>query len=79
MTAFFKEAIANYGDYARQAKRPNDPGLALAFFGGCIGITTDIQVDDPAIFAAVRQSMSEAFDIDADSVKMDHGGLRLLD
>lgn len=138
MTAFFKEAISNYGEYARQAKRPNDLGLALAFFFGvCIGITTDNQVDDPAIFAAARQmdvilaeqtavgsapdakkeemahtlaclatfalagvtqaeeegnsegaesfrelarqSMSEVFGIDVDSVKMDHGGLRILD
>jgi len=138
MTAFFNEALANYGDYARQAKRPNDLGLAMAFFFGvCIGITTDNQVDDPAIFAAARQmdvvlaeqtgvgsapdakkeemahtlaclatfalagvtqaeeednpegaesfrelarqSMSEVFGIDVDSVKMDHGGLRILD
>ncbi len=56
MTAFFKEALANYGDYARQAKRPNDLGLAMAFFFGvCIGITTDNQVDDPAIFATARR------------------------
>jgi len=138
MTAFFKEALANYGTYALQAKRPNDLGLALAFFFGvCIGITTDNQVDDPAIFAAARQmdvvlaeqtgvgsapdakkeemahtlaclatfalagvtqaeeegnsegaesfrelarqSMSEVFGIDVNNVKMDHGGLRLLD
>ena len=56
MTAFFSQALANYGDYSRQAKRPNDLGLAMAFFFGvCIGITTDNQVDDPAIFATARQ------------------------
>ena len=56
MTAFFNEALANYRDYSIQAKRPNDLGLALAFFFGvCIGITTDNQVDDQAIFATARQ------------------------
>lgn len=56
MTAFFNEALVNYRDYSKQAKRPNDLGLALAFFFGvCIGITTDNQVDDQAIFATARQ------------------------
>ena len=56
MTAFFNEALANYRNYSIQAKRPNDLGLALAFFFGvCIGITTDNQVDDQAIFATARQ------------------------
>lgn len=56
MTAFFNEALANYSNYSIQAKRPNDLGLALAFFFGvCIGITTDNQVDDQAIFATARQ------------------------
>lgn len=53
---FFKQSIANFNEFSKQAERSNDLGYALAFFFGvCVGLTTENEVDDAAMLAAAKQ------------------------